>query len=128
MATKEYTTNLKPAPSRNPGTHIYPPGNGYISHQTGKGKSSTQNAIFEGYVSSLEGIYGYLQHDMSETNSGDHHLTQICEYRTLFYRQRLMRHVRKVKKAAAKPTFYIFRINSCICLCLYTLVLSHPYH
>ena len=26
----------------------YPPGNGYISHQTGKGKSSTQNAIFGG--------------------------------------------------------------------------------
>ena len=28
-----------------------------ISHQTGKGKSSTQNAIFGGYVSSLEGMW-----------------------------------------------------------------------
>ena len=36
----------------------YPPGNGYISHQTGKGKSSTQNAILGGYVSSLEGMLG----------------------------------------------------------------------
>ena len=35
--------------------YFSPPGNGYISHQTGKGKSSTQNAILGGYVSSLEG-------------------------------------------------------------------------
>ena len=35
----------------------YPPGDGYISHQTGKGIFHLQNAIFGGYVSFLEGIY-----------------------------------------------------------------------
>ena len=34
---------------------IYPPGNKHIPPWE-KGKSSTQNAIFGGYVSSLEGI------------------------------------------------------------------------
>ena len=39
-----------------PQKSTYPPGNGYISHRKGKGKSSTQNAIFWGKgVSSLEG-------------------------------------------------------------------------
>ena len=34
----------------------FPPGDGYISHRKGKGKSSTQNAHFlGGYVSSLDG-------------------------------------------------------------------------
>ena len=47
-----------PIPSRQKNLRIqwgYPPGDGYISHQTGKGKSSTQNAILGGYVSFLEG-------------------------------------------------------------------------
>jgi len=38
----------------------YPPGNGYISHLGKFGKSSTQNAIFGGYVSSLEGILSII--------------------------------------------------------------------
>ena len=43
-------------------------GNGYISHRKGKGKSSTQNAIFEGYVSSLEGNTLPLQMVVSNRN------------------------------------------------------------
>ena len=35
----------------------YPPGNGYISHQTGKGKSSSNMPFLGGYVSSLEGMF-----------------------------------------------------------------------
>ena len=34
----------------------YPPGNDHISHQTGSSETLLQNAIFGGYVSSLEGI------------------------------------------------------------------------
>ena len=33
----------------------YPPGKDYISHQTGKGKSSTQKCLWTRYVCSLEG-------------------------------------------------------------------------
>ena len=41
------------------GSRDYPPGDGYISHQTGKGKSLTQNAILGGYVGFLEiTLYG----------------------------------------------------------------------
>ena len=40
----------------------YPLGNRYISHRKGKGKSSTQNAIFGWYVSFLEGILPPINH------------------------------------------------------------------
>ena len=40
-----------------------------ISHQTGKGKSSTQNAIFGGYVSSLEGNFPTLWWNLSNCSS-----------------------------------------------------------
>ena len=44
------------------GWNVYPPGNDHISHQTGKGTSSTQKYILKlrgiwGYVSSQEGIF-----------------------------------------------------------------------
>ena len=50
--------------------NTYPPGNGYISHLGKLGKSSTQNAIFGGYVSSLEGRFlkmSYFQRGCSRS-------------------------------------------------------------
>jgi len=42
-------------------TYEYPPGGFNISHLGIGGKSSTQNAIFGGYVSSLEGIHKFMR-------------------------------------------------------------------
>ena len=67
-----------------------------ISHRKGKGKSSTQNAIFGGYVSSLEGIFSTVagffspnpfEKNMLEGEKLDQFFSQEWTFKTIWILQ-----------------------------------------